>query len=172
VEGAPPVPMVVRNWVISVDGVPADKTTPRVAVYPAAGTQKAYQDTVVKVFFSKPVRGVDSRNFTLTDSTGKQVPAWVDQVGDAAWGLFPDPVLLKPGENYSARLKAGVCDLSGQCTKQDTTWKFTVCKEAGQGTGDTSIPIGFTGPEPRSADAPHATAMREKTHTAVRLASK
>jgi hypothetical protein len=172
VEGAPPVPMVVRNWVISVDGVPADKTTPRVAVYPAAGAQKAYQDTVVKVFFSKPVRGVDSRSFTLTDSTGKQVPAWVDQVGDAAWGLFPDPVLLKPGENYSARLKAGVCDLSGQCTKQDTTWKFTVCKEANQGMGDTSIPIGFTGPEPRSAGAPHATATREKPHTAVRLASK
>ncbi|MBZ5508308.1 MAG: Ig-like domain-containing protein [Acidobacteriia bacterium] len=173
VEGAPPVPMVVRNWVISVDGGPADKTVPRVAVYPASGTQKAYQDTVVKVFFSKPVRGVDSRSFTLTDSTGKPVPAWVDQVGDATWGLFPDPVLLKPGESYSARLKAGVCDLSGQCTKQDTTWRFTVCKESSQGTGDTSIPIGFTVPELGSASAaPRATAVHEKSHTKVRLASK
>ena len=45
----------------------------------------------MKVFFSKPVRGVDNRSFTLTDSRGKQVSAWVDQIGDGAWGLFPDP---------------------------------------------------------------------------------
>jgi hypothetical protein len=172
VEGAPPVPMVVRNWMISVDGVPADKSGPRVAVYPAAGTQKAYQDTVVKVFFSKPVRGVDSRNFTLTDSKGKQVPAWVDQVGDATWGLFPDPVLLKPGESYSAHLKAGICDISGQCTRQDTTWRFTVCKEPSQGAGDTSIPIGFAIPEPGSVSSPRAATAHEKPHTALRLASK
>jgi hypothetical protein len=173
VEGAPPVPMVVRNWVIALDGGPADKATLRLAVYPAAGTQNAYQDTVVKAFFSRPVRGVDTRSFTLTDSTGKQIPAWVDQVGDGTWGLFPDPVLLKPGESYSARLKAGVCDLLGQCTKQDTVWRFTVSKEPSQAAGDTSIPVGFALPAAAPANASHATAaMHEKSRTPTRLASK
>jgi len=173
VEGAPPVPMVVRNWVIAVDGAPADKTSLRLAVYPAAGTQNAYQDTVVKAFFSRPVRGVDTRSFTLTDSAGKQIPAWVDQVGDGTWGLFPDPVLLKPGESYSAHLKAGVCDLSGQCTKQDTVWRFTVSKEPSQAAGDTSIPVGFALPAAAPANGSHATAaMHEKSRTSTRLASK
>jgi len=173
VEGAPPVPMVVRNWVIAVDGAPADKTSLRLTVYPAAGTQNAYQDTVVKAFFSRPVRGVDTRSFTLTDSAGKQIPAWVDQVGDGTWGLFPDPVLLKPGESYSAHLKAGVCDLSGQCTKQDTVWRFTVSKEPSQAAGDTSIPVGFALPAAAPANSSHATAaMHEKSRTSTRLASK
>jgi hypothetical protein len=79
-------------------------------------------------------------------------------------------VLLKPGESYSARLKAGVCDFSGQCTRQDTTWKFTVSKEASQGAGDTSIPVGFAIPGP--ANVPRAIAVREKAHGTVRLASK
>ncbi len=150
VEGAPPVPMIVRNWVITLDGSRTEQSAPRLAVYPSAGTQNAYQDTVVKVFFSQPVRGVDNRSLTLTDSHGKQVPAWVDQIGDGVWGLFPDPVLLKPGESYAARLKTGICPFSGACTKQDTVWKFTVCKEANQGTGDTSIASGFVVPETRT----------------------
>jgi Bacterial Ig-like domain len=148
VEGAPPVPMVVRNWLISIDGAPKDQSAPRVALYPAPGAPAAYQDTVVKAFFSKPVRGVDGRSFVLTDSHGAQVPAWVDQVGDGAWGLFPNPVTLKPGETYTARLKAGICDLANNCTRQDTVWKFTVSKDASQAAGDTSIPLGFKLPEP------------------------
>ena len=160
VEGAPPVPMVVRNWVISVDGSRAGQAPPTLTVYPSAGAQNAYQDTVVKVFFSQPIRGVDNRSLTLTDSRGKQVSAWVDQIGDGVWGLFPDPVLLKPGESYTARLKAGICALSGACTKQDTVWKFTVCKEANQGTGDTSIASGFVVPETRT----HAGIGRPKAN--------
>jgi len=150
VEGAPPVPMIVRNWVITLDGSRTEQAAPRLAVYPAAGAQNAYQDTVVKVFFSQPVRGVDNRSLSLTDSHGKQVSAWVDQIGDGVWGLFPDPVLLKPGESYTARLKTGICAFSGACTKQDTVWKFMVCKEASQGTGDTSIASGFIVPEART----------------------
>jgi len=150
VEGAPPVPMIVRNWVITLDGSRTEQDSARLAVYPAEGAQNAYQDTVVKVFFSQPVRGVDDRSLTLTDSHGKQVSAWVDQIGDGVWGLFPDPVLLKPGESYTARLKTGICAFSGACTKQDTVWKFMVCKEASQGTGDTSIASGFIVPEART----------------------
>ena len=38
VEGAPPVPMVVRNAVIAVrGGHGGDRTAPRVTVYPAPG---------------------------------------------------------------------------------------------------------------------------------------
>jgi len=39
VEGAPPVPMVVRNWVIAIGGAPATQDAPRVAVYPASDTK-------------------------------------------------------------------------------------------------------------------------------------
>jgi hypothetical protein len=167
VEGAPPVPMVVRNWVIAVDGGAAEKVAPRVAVYPQPQAQNAYHDTVVKAFFSKPVRGVDARSFTLADSHGNQVPAWVDQIGDGTWGLFPNAVLLKPGESYTARLKAGVCDFSGQCTKQDTVWKFTVSKESAQAAGDTGIPFGFELPD-RSVKASRTGTVLQTSRRSVR----
>jgi len=150
VEGAPPVPMAVSNWVISIDGTPQDRNALRVATYPLPGASAAYQDTVVKAFFSAPVRGIDNRSFVLIDSRGAQVPARIDQIGDGTWGLFPDSVVLKPGETYTARLKAGTCDLSDNCIHEDTVWKFTVSKDPSQAFGDTSIPTGFKLPESRS----------------------
>ena len=146
VEGAPPVPMVVRNWLISVDGQKSEAAAMGVSTYPASGATQVYQDAVIKAFFSRPVQGIDARNFTLTDSHGAQVPALVDQIGDGAWGLFPGRILLNGGETYTARLKAGVCDFSGNCTHQDVVWKFTVTKDPEQGRGDTSIPAGFSLP--------------------------
>jgi hypothetical protein len=67
----------------------------------------------------------------------------VEQIGDGTWGLFPYQVKLHGGETYTARLRSGVCDLSGSCTRQDLVWKFTVAKDDEQGRGDTSIPMGF-----------------------------
>jgi hypothetical protein len=175
VEGAPPVPMVVKNWIISVNGAPADKATPRVGMYPVPGASRVYQDAVVKVFFSKPVRGVDPRTFTLTDGKGAQVPAWVDQIGDGTWGLFPNPVMLTGGETYTARLKAGICDQFNNCTKQDVVWKFTVSKDPNQGAGDTTIPMGFASefPTPSTPAPGTAVAVRRELHSSkVRVASK
>jgi len=176
VEGAPPVPMAIRNWIINVDGAPADKAPLRVASYPTPGAGSVYQDAVVKVFFSKPVRGVDAKSFFLTDSHGEQVPAWVDQIGDGTWGLFPNPVVLKSGESYTARLKAGICDLSGgNCTTQDTAWKFTVSKDATKASGDTTIPVGFTLPEQHPGQPlPSASvkSARNQSRSNVRLAKK
>ncbi len=143
VEGAPPVPMVVRNLVVPIDGQAPDTSVPRVRTYPAPGADRVYQDVVVKVFFSKPVRDIDTKTFTLEDAAGHPVPAWVDPVGDGAWGLFPNSILLDAGRTYTARLRAGVCDAGGHCTTQDIVWKFTVAKDAAQATGDTSVPIGF-----------------------------
>ncbi len=68
VEGAPPVPMVVRNLLIAISGAPADMAPPQVATYPASGAQHVYHDVVVKAFFSKPVPKVDASSFILTDS--------------------------------------------------------------------------------------------------------
>jgi len=143
VEGAPPVPMVVQDWVISLSGSPQDKVRPRVGTYPPSGAEQVYPDAVIKVFFSKPVRGVNTQTFTLTDSHSAQVPAWVDRIGDGTWGLFANQVLLKGDEKYTARLKAGVCDTFNNCTTEDTVWKFTISKEMDQGRGDTTIPVGF-----------------------------
>src|SRR4029079_14380212 len=102
VEGAPPVPMEVRNWVIDVAGARAEIGAPVVlSTYPSQGAARAYQDVVPKVSFSQPVaRGIDAVTFTLVDSAGARVPAAVHQIGDGTWGLFPDHVFLKPGETY------------------------------------------------------------------------
>jgi Bacterial Ig-like domain len=143
VEGSPAVPMIVRNWVISIAGSQAPTTKPLVRTYPAAGAIAVYQDAVVKAFFSEPMRGVDAQSFTLTDSRGAHVPASVDQIGDGAWGLFADSAVLKGGEKYTARLRRGLCGVSGNCTAQDVVWSFQVSLESGQGTGDTTVPMGF-----------------------------
>jgi len=63
-------------------------------------------------------------------------------------------VTLKPGETYTARLKCGICDLSNNCTRQDTVWKFIISKDAAQASGDSSIPQGFRLPENKPAIAP------------------
>jgi Bacterial Ig-like domain len=146
VEGAPPVPMVVRNFLVLIKGAPADSSPPEVGTYPAPGATKVPPDAVIKVFFPKPVRALGRRDFVLTDSRGRQIAVHPDQIGAGTWGVFPDQVLLQPGETYSARLKAGVCDLFHNCIRHDVAWKFTVAKEAAQATGDTSIPVGFTIP--------------------------
>jgi hypothetical protein len=143
VEGAPAVPMIVRNGMIPISGAAADRAPLAVSTYPPAGADSVYPDAVVKAFFSKPVGGVDSTNFTLTDSKGARIPAWVDQIGDGAWGLFPNPVILKAGEKYVARLKRGICDAAGNCLGKDLEWTFHVIREGGQATGDTTVPIGF-----------------------------
>jgi hypothetical protein len=168
--------MAIRNWIINIDGAPTDKTPLRVASYPAPGAGSAYQDAVVKAFFSKPVRGVDGRSFFLTDSHGAQVPAWVDQIGDGTWGLFPNPVFLKGGESYTAKLKAGICDLSGgNCIAQDIAWKFTISKEPGKASGNTTIPVGFGLPEQHPGQPLPSTPVRSahnQSRSNMRLAKK
>src|SRR5262249_36701773 len=165
VEGAPPVPMVVRNWLISIEGAPLDHAPPRVAPYPAPGAAAAPADVVVKASFSRPVRGLDARSFVLKDSHGAPVPARVEQIGDGTWGLFPDSVVLKPGHRYTARLKAGICDLSGSCTGQDTVWKFSIAQDPNLEEGNSSVPAGFNIPQNtvRSAN-PGPAATRGRLH--------
>jgi len=158
--------MVFRNLVFTLDGAAGATTPPDVVTYPTPGADRVYQDVVAKVTFSRPVRGLDERSFTLTDSTGAQIPAWVDQIGDSTFGLFPNQVLLKGGETYQARLAAGVCDTAGVCTKSETTWKFTVAKEADQGSGNTGVPVGFV----MAAAAP--SAIKQTTRSEAAFASE
>jgi hypothetical protein len=86
---------------------------------------------------------VDPTSFTLTDESGARVPAFVDQIGDGTWGLFPHQVFLAGGKTYTARLAAGICDFHRNCTQRETVWRFTVTGERGKGSGDTSVPPGF-----------------------------
>jgi len=144
VEGAPPVPMVVRNWVITVDGAPADRSAPRFAAYPAPGARNVYGDAVVKVSFSEPVSGIDARSFTLTDAAGAVVPAAVDQIGPATFGLFPHRVQLQPGATYTAHLAAGVADAAGNRTTDPRIWTFTTATDAEHATGNTAVPEAFS----------------------------
>jgi hypothetical protein len=144
VEGAPPVPMAVKSFTISL-GTAAE--APRLGVYPAPGAPRAHLDVVPKVFFSRPVTGVTAASFTLTDATGAAVPAWVDPIGDGVYGLFANQVLLKPGATYTAHLAAGICDAASPtaCTRDGAEWSFTVALDADSAEGDTGLPIGFTG---------------------------
>ena len=156
VEGSPPVPMEVRNWVIQVDGVEradrdrADKPERAplvVATWPAADATNVYRDVVVKVAFSEPVTGVDATRFALFDAKGEQVPAAVDQIGDGVWALFADRVFLDEAQTYTARLSPGVCGVARQdgarCTREARTWRFTIAADARGATGDTRAPEGF-----------------------------
>jgi hypothetical protein len=144
VEGAPPVPMDVRNWLIRVNGGRTTDAAPTVvATYPRRGATDVYQNVVPKASFSEPATKVDNRTFTLVDSAGARVPASVHQIGDGTWGLFPDRVFLKGGETYTARVAAGVCGYTGNCTKTALAWHFTVASKRGDGSGDTTVPTGF-----------------------------
>jgi len=151
VEGAPPVPMEVRNWVIRVDGGRHDAAAPVVDVYPRPGAADVFQDVVPKASFSEPVRNLNGGTFTLIDAAGARVPASVHQIGDGTWGLFPDRVFLKGGATYTARVAAGVCGYAGNCTTKPVAWSFNVTGERGAGAGDTTIPIGFNAARDRGA---------------------
>src|SRR5262245_60864138 len=79
VEGAPPVPMDVRNWVVRIEGEKPSSGAPAIArTYPQAGATNVRVDAVAKVSFSEPVTHVDADTFTLSDAKGKRVPASVD----------------------------------------------------------------------------------------------
>jgi hypothetical protein len=143
VEGAPPVPMAFHNWVVNIAATPADKTPPTPRIYPMASATNVYPDVVVKASFSEPVRGIDPSTFALTDSNGVMVRGWVDQVGDGTWGFFPDSVILRAGETYTAHLKPGICDFAGNCTTFYQAWTFTIASTPEVAEGNTAIPIGF-----------------------------
>ena len=69
VEGAPPVPMEVRNWTIRIEGSGTAGGARRYAsTYPPQGATDVFQDVVPKAMFSEPVTRVDGRTFTLTDA--------------------------------------------------------------------------------------------------------
>ena len=144
VEGAPPVPMEVRNWVVQIDGPRAATAAPALlATYPEPHAARAYADVVPKVAFSEPVANLDAASFTLTDASHAPVAASVHQVGDGTWGLFPDRVFLKAGQTYTAKVAAGVCGYDGACTTKPIVWSFTVAAQPDEASGDTSIPAGF-----------------------------
>jgi hypothetical protein len=156
VEGAPPVPMEVRDWVIDVHGGAVDASPPTIRTWPAGGAPSTASDVVAKAFFSEPVTGVSPETFVLTDGRGESVPGFVDAIGDGAWAFFPHRVFLEPGR-YTARVAAGICDLHHNCTRRETTWTFTVGGgpngEVAAG-GDTSLPLGFPAATPRAEPAP------------------
>jgi len=148
VEGAPPVPMEVRSRVIDLQGGAADAAPPDVRTYPPDGARGVSPDVVVKAVFTEPVAGVDPSTFTLTGEGGEPVAGFVDAIGDGTWALFPHNVFLEAGRKYTARLAAGICDLHGNCTRREVSWSFVTGETAGEGVGDTGVPLGFPAASP------------------------
>jgi hypothetical protein len=120
-----------------------DTTAPTASVYPANGAANVYHDAVVKVHFSEPITGLSPSSFTLVNAQGLSVPAYVDQIGDGTWALFPHSVFLAGRTTYTARVTGPVCDLNGNCTSQPIVWSFTTARNAADGVGNTSVPLGF-----------------------------
>jgi hypothetical protein len=140
-------------------------------VYPVPGARSAHLDTVPKVFFSRPVTGVNATTFTVTDSTGAVLPAWVDPIGDGVWGLFANQIQYTAGATYTAHLATGICDAAAptSCTQDGAEWTFTIAADSDSSHGDSSVPIGFTGangpppPRPGAAAATSAAPPAIKT---------
>jgi hypothetical protein len=146
VEGSPPVPMEVRNWVIRVsESERRRKLT--IATYPAPDAADVFRDAVVKAFVSEPCVGLDATTFTLRDGRGALVPASVDQIGGGVVALFPNQVFLKANETYTARIDGRLCGFDGRCTRTRRTWRFTTAPKDGAGKGDTRVPAGFVRPD-------------------------
>ncbi len=103
---------------------------------------------MVKAFFTEPVKHVSKETFTLVDSDGKPIPAFVEQIGDGTWGLFPHQVFLHKGKKYIARIAAPLCDFADNCIQNDIVWSFTIANAAEKGAGNTSIPVGFYRKQP------------------------
>jgi len=166
VEGAPPVPMEVKSWVINLA---TDNVAPSVtSVYPVNGATSVYSNFVAKVTFNEPVTGVNNRTFTLVDSRGLPVPAFVDQIGDGTWALFAHDIFLRTGSTYTARLAAGICDFSNNCSNAPVSWSFQTATSLANGRGDTSVPLGFaTGQSAAlaSTSAPATTTVATTTRT-------
>jgi hypothetical protein len=148
VEGSPPVPMVVRDAFFAVSDAPGGASEPAsppgVHVYPAREARGVYRDAVVKASFSRPMQALSAASFTLVDARGAPVHARVDPIGPATWGLFPDEILLREGEPYTARVARGTCDTQGRCLGRDVVWRFTIAAKGETASGDTSLPMGFT----------------------------
>jgi hypothetical protein len=98
----------------------------------------------------------------------------VDQIGDGTWGLFANQVILKRGEKYTARLQGNLCDANKNCASRDMVWSFTITQDAGNGNGDTSIPVGFPSEFPARLDRTSALARiaSKARGSAVRMASQ
>jgi hypothetical protein len=170
VEGSPPVPMEVRNWLIRVNESGRGPGDVSVSIYPPPDAMNVYRDVVVKATFSEPVVGVDATTFMLHDSRGDVVPASVDQIGDGTWALFPHQVFLKANERYSVRIDGRICGLdsgeAGNCMRQPRAWRFATVAEDAAGEGDTSIPAGFVSRQAR-IQKPPAVAAISKTPSQV-----
>jgi hypothetical protein len=160
VEGAPPVPMEVRSQVIDLLGGAADTAPPGARTYPPAGAKGVSPDVVVKAVFSEPIAGLDASTFTLTGESGEPVPGFVDAIGDGTWAFFPHKVFLEANRTYTARLAAGVCDLHGNCTRQQVSWSFTTGETPGEGVGDTRVPLGFPAAAPPPSVAATVASIR------------
>ena len=98
VEGAPPVPMHVQNWVMNIVGT-TDITPPHATPYPTREASNVYEDVVVKVFFSEPVQGIDATTFTLVDASGHVGPSPRRSHWGLHLGTFPQPGLPEAGGN-------------------------------------------------------------------------
>ena len=119
VEGAPPVPMIVRNWVIA-DRRRRRRPRRRRAWPPTRrrAPRDVYPDVVVKVVVLRAGHAASTRaRFTLTDAAGAPVPAAVDQIGPGTLRPVPPPRAAAAGRDlHGAPRRPGVCDAAGNRT--------------------------------------------------------
>jgi hypothetical protein len=102
------------------DGPQIDRTSP------ADGDSDIDPDVAIQVWFAEPI----DRN-RLSDDHLHLLRADSNLYGKISYDLGQNILSLNmtaplSGGEYQAVLKAGVCDLDGQCLKEELCWSFTV----------------------------------------------
>jgi hypothetical protein len=153
VEGAPPVPMIVRNWVIAVDGAGADRT-PRARH--VTRPRRATSTRRLEGLILRAVRA-STRAPSLADARRARATA-VDQIGPGTFGLFP------PRAVEQAQLTCGRG--LGRRRERHSEPGWTTIATDPNATGNTAVPAAFVASQPVALTQPESgfEAAKGKRH--------
>ena len=95
---------------------------------PAPDATRVRTDAQVRVTFSKPVSGINSKSFSLRGPDGRAVPAALSYVRASRTAILVPTARLKDTTRYTVRLTGGIVD--GSATSlPPSEWRFTTVRQ-------------------------------------------
>ena len=95
---------------------------------PAPDATRVRTDAQVRVTFSKPVSGINSKSFSLRGPDGRAVPAAHSYVRSSRTATLTPTARLKDTTRYTVRLTGGIVD--GSATSlPPSEWRFTTVRQ-------------------------------------------
>ena len=95
---------------------------------PAPAATRVRTDAHVRVTFSRPVSGINSRTFSLRGPDGRAVPAAVSYVRSFRTAVLAPSARLKDTTRYTVRLTGGIVD-SSATSLPPSEWRFTTVRQ-------------------------------------------